>query len=77
MIISVGSGYYIVLAGMSQVDVQTGQWVSASEPVGTMAPAPKSGPKDSQPALYVDFRKDGKNIDPQPWWAATEEKVTR
>lgn len=77
LIISAGSGYYIVLAGLSRVDVRTGEWVSAAEPIGTMAPAPNSGPKGAQPALYVDFRKDGKTVDPQSWWASREDKVQR
>jgi murein hydrolase activator len=24
----------------------------------------------SQPVLYVEFRKDGIPLDPDPWWAA-------
>jgi septal ring factor EnvC (AmiA/AmiB activator) len=29
----------------------------------------------NQPALYVEFRKDGTPIDPGPWWASEGEKV--
>jgi septal ring factor EnvC (AmiA/AmiB activator) len=28
------------------------------------------------PVLYVEFRKDGGSIDPEPWWArSSSEKV--
>ena len=36
LIINAGGGYYIVLAGMEQVNVAPGQFVLAGEPVGTM-----------------------------------------
>jgi septal ring factor EnvC (AmiA/AmiB activator) len=75
LIINPGSGYHILLAGMHQIDVQLGQFVLASEPVGTMAPAPKRASQDSAPVLYVEFRKDQKSIDPDPWWADSAQKV--
>lgn len=75
LIINPGSGYHILLAGMHQIDVQLGQFVLASEPVGTMAPAPKRASQDSAPVLYVEFRKDQKSIDPDPWWADSVQKV--
>ena len=36
LIINAGDGYHVLLAGLSQIDVQPGQFVLAAEPVGTM-----------------------------------------
>jgi septal ring factor EnvC (AmiA/AmiB activator) len=78
LIINAGGGYHILLAGMNRIDVSLGQFVLAGEPVavmGTAAPASKGGNDSSRPVLYVEFRKDGRPIDPDPWWAAASEKV--
>jgi murein hydrolase activator len=70
LIINAGGGYHILLAGLSQIDVQLGQFVLAGEPVGVMAAAPKTvqNAQDNAPVLYVEFRKDQRPIDPDPWW---------
>jgi septal ring factor EnvC (AmiA/AmiB activator) len=75
LIINAGGGYHVLLAGLSQINVQPGQFVLAAEPVGTMSGAPKPTPtqkatRTDAPVLYVEFRKDGRPIDPDPWWAA-------
>ena len=73
LIINAGGGYHVLLAGLSQINVQPGQFVLAAEPVGTMSGAPKPTQKATRtdaPVLYVEFRKDGRPIDPDPWWAA-------
>ncbi len=82
LILNAGSGYYIVLAGMDRVNVTSGQFVLAGEPVGTMgdgsnktAAAVALGA--AQPVLYVEFRKDGATIDPGPWWAKPELQKVR
>ncbi len=78
LIINAGDGYHILLAGMSQIDVQPGQFVLTAEPVGTMSGGPKNSPSSAQsnsPVLYVEFRKDGRPIDPGPWWVASQQKV--
>ena len=71
LIINAGGGYHMLLAGLSQIDVQPGQFVLAAEPVGTMIGANKAvagnGPSNA-PVLYVELRRDGKPIDPDPWW---------
>jgi len=72
LIINAEDGYHILLAGLSQIDVQVGQFVLAGEPVGLMSAAPKSQSAKSEgnaPVLYVEFRKDNRPIDPDPWWA--------
>lgn len=71
LIINGGDGYHMLLAGLSQIDVQLGQFVLAGEPVGLMSGSER-GAKAKAPAnapvLYVEFRKDGRPIDPDPWW---------
>lgn len=72
LIINGGDGYHMLLAGLSQIDVQLGQFVLAGEPVGLMSGAAQ-GAKSQQaanaPVLYIELRKDGRSIDPDPWWA--------
>jgi len=75
LIINAGGGYHVLVAGLSQIDVQPGQFVLAAEPVGTMAgpvrtatAATQESAQASSPVLYVEFRKDGQPIDPEPWW---------
>ncbi len=75
LIINGGNGYHVVVAGLSQIDVQLGQFVLAGEPVGTMSAAPKGKSQDSAPVLYVEFRKEGRPVDPEPWWADGSKKV--
>ncbi|MER9921391.1 murein hydrolase activator EnvC [Mesorhizobium sp. M0048] len=74
LILNAGDGYHVVLAGMSRISVASGQSVLAGEPVGAMGEArvattsaSKNG--NATPELYVEFRKDGKPVDPAPWWA--------
>lgn len=80
LILNVGGGYHLLLAGMDRISVDLGQFVLTGEPVAVMgngshiAAILASG--SSQPVLYVEFRKDGIPVDPGPWWAAGEgEKV--
>lgn len=77
LIINAGGGYHVLLAGLSRIDVEPGQFVLAAEPVGTMGEAPRvqRGAEDAKPVLYVEFRKDGRPIDPDPWWVKDPEKV--
>jgi septal ring factor EnvC (AmiA/AmiB activator) len=68
----------VLLAGLSNSDVAVGQFVLAGEPVGTMpaaARATQSKAQDNAPVLYVEFRKDQKPIDPEPWWADSAKRV--
>jgi len=78
LIINAGGGYHLLLAGMSRIDVSLGQFVLAGEPIavmGSAAASGSSGEDSSSPVLYVEFRKDGRPIDPGPWWAAASGKV--
>ena len=81
LIINVGDGYYVVLAGMDRLNVEVGQFVLAGEPVASMGAGSAKAAAAiaigaAQPILYVEFRKDGAAVDPSPWWAKPEiEKV--
>jgi murein hydrolase activator len=74
LILNAGDGYHVVLAGMGRISVAPGQAVLAGEPVGAMgesgaASASASGNGKTAPELYIEFRKDGKPVDPAPWWS--------
>ena len=74
LILNAGDGYHVVLAGMSRISVAPGQSVLAGEPVGAMGEARVASASaaplgNTAPELYVEFRKDGKPVDPAPWWA--------
>ncbi len=88
LIINASGGYHVLVAGLSQIDVQPGQFVLTAEPVGTMSGPRRQGSsqattvatgdgsaKSSLPVLYVEFRKDGQPIDPDPWWVDAHQKV--
>jgi septal ring factor EnvC (AmiA/AmiB activator) len=80
LILNVGGGYHVLLAGMDRISVDLGQFVLTGEPVAVMGNgshiAAILAKGSSQPVLYVEFRKDGVPVDPGPWWAAGEgEKV--
>ena len=74
LILNAGDGYHVVLAGMNRISVASGQSVLAGEPVGAMGEARVASASaetlgNTLPELYVEFRKDGKPVDPAPWWA--------
>ena len=72
LIIAHGEGYHTLLAGFASIDGIVGQWLLAGEPVGKM------GQLDSQrkPELYIELRQNGEPINPIPWLATTETKVS-
>lgn len=87
LIISVGEGYHVLLAGMARIDCSVGQNILAGEPVGMMGPPPAKDDPAAQdrlatrgeasrgPALYIEFRKDGAPIDPGPWLLMSDKKA--
>ena len=80
LILNVGGGYHVLLAGMDRISVDLGQFVLTGEPVAVMGNsshiAAILATGSSQPVLYIEFRKDGVPVDPGPWWASGEgEKV--
>ena len=73
LIVNAGDGYHIVLAGMERIDSTLGQFVLAGEPVAIMGSRQLASlgnveHTSAKAILYVEFRKDGKAIDPAPWW---------
>ena len=79
LILDAGDGYHVVMGGMDQTMVTTGQFVLSGEPVGLMAikPPPSSQSSSGNAAdltdnaeLYIEFRKDGVPVDSAPWWSA-------
>ena len=71
LIINADGGYHILLAGLAEINVQAGEFVLAGETVGFMSAAPRSSsakPDGNAPVLYVEFRKENRPIDPEPWW---------
>src|SRR6202035_2276578 len=80
LILNAGGGYHVLLAGMERISVDLGQFVLTGEHVAVMGSGAQvsaaAATRSKQPALYVEFRKDGAPIDPSPWWATNEgEKV--
>lgn len=79
LIVNAGGGYHMLLAGLSQIDVQFGQFVLTGEAVGVMGSGVKSPQptkaQDNGPVLYIELRKDGRSIDPDPWWSDASRKV--
>jgi len=80
LILNVGGGYHVLLAGMDRISVDLGQFVLTGEPVAVMGNgsqiAAVLATGSSQPVLYVELRKDGTPVDPGPWWASGQgEKV--
>ncbi|MBV9909540.1 MAG: peptidoglycan DD-metalloendopeptidase family protein [Hyphomicrobiales bacterium] len=82
LIIDAGGGYYVLLAGLDRINVQSGESVLAGEPVGVMGDgstrmATAAAVGAARPVLYIELRKDGTAIDPGPWWAKTDIEKAR
>jgi murein hydrolase activator len=82
LIIDAGGGYYVLLAGLDRINVQSGESVLAGEPVGVMGDgstrmATAAAVGAGRPVLYIELRKDGTAIDPGPWWAKSDIEKAR
>src|SRR5262249_3805821 len=84
LILNAGGGYHVVLAGMDRISVDIGQFVLTGEPVAVMGSGPQvasamltGASGASQPVLYIEFRKDGSPVDPNPWWAPPDSEKVR
>jgi murein hydrolase activator len=69
LILELGGGYDLVLAGLDRVDVRPGDELLAGEPVGAM---PQSSSK-----LYFELRENGKGVSPAPWIEVDLRKAKR
>ncbi len=70
LIIEHGDGYHSLLAGLERIDGVVGQWLVTGEPVGIMPTG------DRGAALYLELRRHGQPINPSPWLATREDKVS-
>ena len=69
LILEVGEGYHLLLAGMTRIDGIVGQNVLAGEPVGAMGltrSEESSNAGSDKPALYIELRRNGTPVDPRP-----------
>ena len=62
VILNVGGGYFILMTGMGETYVETGENVRIGEPLGLM-PFNAKGASN----LYIEFRKNGGTVNPKPW----------
>ncbi len=82
LIIDAGGGYYVLLAGMGRINVVSGEFVLAGEPVGAMGDgsvrmATAAAVGAARPVLYIELRRDGTAIDPGPWWVKSDIEKAR
>jgi septal ring factor EnvC (AmiA/AmiB activator) len=83
LILNVGEGYHVLLAGLGEITTQNGQHVRVGEPLGVMGQSPARATligdllDDPRPVLYIEFRKDGSAIDPAPWWVGSRKEALR
>ena len=61
--------YHMALVGLGRIDIKVGQWVLAGELVGAMPDAVDK----AAGTLYVELRRDGRPVDPQPYLATSDE----
>jgi septal ring factor EnvC (AmiA/AmiB activator) len=64
LILRLGGGYHLVIAGLDSALTSPGRWVSAGQPVGRMT----GGEEGSD--LYLEIRKNGAPVDPARWLEA-------
>ncbi len=71
LIIEHDGGYHTLLGGLARIDSLVGQWVLAGEPVGEMG-----DDRADRPSLYVEVRHKGEPVNPLPWLASGDRKVS-
>ena len=81
IILDVGDGYRMILAGMSRINVALGQFVLMGEPIAAMGERGSTVLADGssqapQPVLFVELREDGRPIDSSSWWAQSDGQRT-
>jgi septal ring factor EnvC (AmiA/AmiB activator) len=63
VIINAGEGYFVVFTGIGEIFTNTGETTRIGEPLGEM---PFN--ENNKTNLYVEFRRNGKTINPTPWF---------
>ncbi|MCP1336705.1 murein hydrolase activator EnvC family protein [Futiania mangrovi] len=81
VILAPAAGYHLLLAGLDRLDVREGQWLLAGEPLGALPGTTADGHKNGTISgtvseLYIELRHDGVPVDPMPWIAPDQRKVT-
>ena len=67
LIIAHGEGYHSLLAGLTALQAVIGQHLLTGEPLGTMG-------RDKKRLLYIELRRNGQPINPNPWWSKNRER---
>lgn len=70
LILELGAGYDLVLAGLGRVDVRPNDELLAGEPVGIM-------PNSQDTRLYFELRQNGRGTSPAPYLAVELRKAQR
>jgi len=77
LIVNVGEGYHLLMAGLDRITAVVGQRIIAGEPVGRLGPHSRQNEASgSGTKLYFEVRRQGQPIDPMPWLLASERKVS-
>ena len=63
VIINAGEGYFVVFTGIGEIFINTGETTRIGEPLGEMP-----FDENNKTNLYVEFRRNGKTINPTPWF---------
>ncbi|MCZ8142474.1 MAG: peptidoglycan DD-metalloendopeptidase family protein [Acetobacteraceae bacterium] len=67
IILECGPGLHLVLAGFEALDTEAGAALLAGEALGRLSAGP-----DGRGALYLELRRDGQVVDPNPWLGGAE-----
>ncbi|MCA3416570.1 MAG: peptidoglycan DD-metalloendopeptidase family protein [Roseomonas sp.] len=67
IILECGPGLHLVLAGFEALDTEAGAALLAGEALGRLSAGP-----DGRGALYLELRRDGQVVDPNPWLDGAE-----
>lgn len=88
LIIQHGEEYHTLIAGLGRIEVSVGQVVAMGEPIATASNPDTAGPSDvgtpadiyskgaTGPVIYVELRRHGQPINPLPWLATSDGKVS-
>ena len=82
LIINAGGGYYLLLAGMDQINVEVGQFVLAGEPVGDdgrdIRPVGgQRGRRNRRPRALCRVPERRRFDRSGPWWAKSQSEKVR
>lgn len=72
LILRLGGGYHLVLAGLDAATVAPGQMVNEGQPVGRMASADGAAAE-----LHLEVRRDGSAVDPGRWLKTSASQPAR